>query len=127
MTTALDTELLGGVEEALAEAGRDAVLVTYPSVSVDSVESTVDLGTPVEYAIRISPPQTVFDYRDAPLSVPRSAIQVLVRAKGLAVAPTRTTDDEARIRVGTVDYRILRVDQVTGGDVPCAWTVFLEA
>lgn len=60
--TELDDELVPEAYDLIDELGKEVTFRTYPSRTQDSGTSEVTLGTPVDYAVKVSPPTRAVRY-----------------------------------------------------------------
>ena len=125
MTTALETKLLPKAHAAVKKYGTTATFTLYPSATVDTDTSEVNLGSPTTHSVYITPPE--------PLETKFSADGAMVQEDGIRfnVSSGALTSDALSftpaigqsVTVRGLAYRVRSVNSIVSGDLVALYEI----
>jgi len=130
LTTELDNTMGVVSYDLIQDFGKTVVFSTYP-MSVDSDGSTVTLGDPTAYTVKVSPPQRFTRKHDERgLSVLEERLSVTLpsgfnTSSVLAFTPTLTSEANMTVTMDSKVYRIVGIDPLYAGDQIVAYDIHL--
>ncbi len=128
MVTQLDIDIPGELAPVIEEYGKLVTFRTFPDRVENTSDSSVDLGTPVDHDLKVTPPDMVSVKLQGDGSGIETAAQrvILLTLNGTANAITFTPEIGSPVIIDGSESVIVRVDPIYSGDLIAAYEVFLE-
>ena len=129
MVTELDVSLPGKFKPVIEKYGKMVTFVTYPDRVENNSDSSVNLGTPVSYSLKVSPPNDVMVKLSSDgTGVEESAQEiVLLTGNGTDWPIAFVPEIGMPVQFDSKSPLIVRVDELYSGELIVAYHIFLES